>query len=225
MRTVQRLADPRFTYDASVVSVREQVSGDHVDVHVVVQPTGTEQARFKGAWLVGWSELDEADQVWVDDQTPAGATLLADNETWDWETDNVFLGSRAHRSALKKGMHQHYFCGAANPIISEATDVLFATVFLDPDNPPDEVMLQWHTTDWLSRAYWGANLISWGTDGTSGRRHIGPLPPSGEWVRLTVLAQDVGIDATTPIDGMAFTLYGGRATWDYAGVNKASIYQ
>jgi hypothetical protein len=225
VRRCQRLVDPRFTYDASVVCVREQVSADHVDVQVVVQPTGTEQARFKGAWLVGWSELDEADQVWVDDQTPAGATLLADNETWDWETDNVFSGSRAHRSALKAGMHQHYFYRAATPLVSEATDILFATVFLDPDNPPDEVMLQWHTTDWLSRAYWGANLINWGTDGTSQRRHIGPLPPSGEWVRLTVLAQDVGIDATTPIDGMAFTLHGGHVTWDYAGVNKASIYQ
>jgi hypothetical protein len=222
VRTVQQLIDLRFTDPSTIVAVDERTSTDHVDVHIAIQPGGGLQARFKGAWLVGWSEIDELDEAWVDDQTPPGATLAADNETWDWEPGNVFSGSLAHRSALKAGMHQHYFYGAATPIISEATDKPFATVFLDPDNPPDEVMLQWHTTDWLSRAYWGANLLDWGTDGTSQRRYMGPLPPSGEWVRLSVLAQDVGIDATKPIDGMAFTLYGGRATWDYAGVNKAS---
>lgn len=172
---------------------------------------------------MGWREIDEFDQIWVDDQTPAGATLLADGESWDWEGDNVFSGTLAHRSALKQSIHQHYFPGAPNPMQANYLDTLIAMVFLDPDNPPDEVMLQWHTTDWLSRAYWGANLIDWGTDGTTQRHFMGPLPPSGEWVRLAVLAQAVGINGA--VDGIAFTLYNGRATWDYVGLNKSSLFQ
>ena len=225
VRTVTRLVDTRFTNVASVVTVQEQVSAaqDQVAVQVVVQPTGSQQARFKGAWLVGWRQVDELDQVWVEGQTPAGATLFGDGDGWDWQGDNTFSGTLAHRSALKQGMHQRYFMGAASPMVAYSLDTLFAMVFLDPDNPPDEVMLQWHTTNWLSRAYWGANLIDLGADGTSQRKFMGPLPPSGEWVRLMVPAQAVGINGT--VDGMAFTLYGGSAIWDYAGVNKSSIVE
>ena len=65
--------------------------------------------------------------------------------------------------------------------------------------------------------------LDWGTDGTNQRRYMGPLPPSGEWVRLVIPSLEVGIGATTPVDGMAFTLYNGRATWDYAGVNRPNL--
>lgn len=165
-----------------------------------------------------WSEIDDFDRVWVDDQTPAGATLVGDGDGWNWQSDNVFKGQRAHSSALAAGTHQHYFVGAMNTMVVNDSNTLFAMVFLDPDNPPDEVMLQWHTTDWLSRAYWGANIIDWGTDGTPQRHFMGPLPPTGEWVRLEVPAQAVGLTGgAVNVDGMAFTLFGGRATWDYAG--------
>ena len=45
---------------------------------------------------------------------------------------------------------------------------------------------------------------------------MGALPPTGQWVRLEVPAAQVGLEGRT-LNGMAFTLYDGRATWDYAG--------
>jgi hypothetical protein len=42
------------------------------------------------------------------------------------------------------------------------------------------------------------------------------LPEAGQWVRLEVPAAQVGLEGRT-LNGMAYTLYGGRATWDYAG--------
>jgi hypothetical protein len=45
---------------------------------------------------------------------------------------------------------------------------------------------------------------------------MGPLPAAGQWVQLRVPASAVGLEGST-ISGMAFTLYGGRATWDAAG--------
>ncbi len=77
-------------------------------------------------------------------------------------------------------------------------------------------MLQWNDGSWEHRAYWGANQIGWGADGTSGRRYMGALPATGQWVRLAVPAAQVGLEGHT-VNGMAFTLYNGRATWDLAG--------
>ena len=86
-----------------------------------------------------------------------------------------------------------------------------------PANPPTEVMLQWHDgASWEHRAYWGANTIGWGVDGTASRRYMGTLPAAGQWVRLAVPASQVGLGGKS-VSGMAFTLYDGRATWDYAG--------
>jgi hypothetical protein len=50
---------------------------------------------------------------------------------------------------------------------------------------------------------------------------MGVLPATGQWVRLSVPAVQVGLEGST-IDGMAYTLYGGRATWDYAGKSGSS---
>ncbi len=69
------------------------------------------------------------------------------------------------------------------------------------------------------RAYWGANIIDWGTDGTASRRYMGPLPVAGQWVRLEVPAEAVGLAGIT-VDGMAFTLYDGQATWDFGGKSQ-----
>ncbi len=93
-------------------------------------------------------------------------------------------------------------------------DTLITYVYLDPANPPSELMLQWNDGSWEHRAYWGANIIDLGIDGTASRRYMGTLPPTGQWVRLAVPAAQVGLEGRT-LNGMAFTLYGGRATWDY----------
>ena len=186
-----------------------------------INAAGQTGNRFKQSVLWEWSEVDNFDLPWVDDQTPPGAVLAGTGEAWNWINDNVFFGPYAHRSALASGIHQHFFTGATAPMTVSRLDTLFAMVFLDPDNPPGEVMLQWHMpTGWV-RAYWGDNLIGWGTNGTPDRLPMGPLPPTGEWIRLEIPAQSLGINNTVNVDGMAFTLYGGRATWDYAGRNNA----
>src|SRR5439155_4216437 len=83
---------------------------------------------------------------------------------------------------------------------------------------PKEIMLQWHSSGWLHRAYWGDNLIAWGADNTGERKKVGPLPPTGKWVRLEVPAEQVGLKAGAVINGLAFTLHGGSAHWDKAGI-------
>jgi hypothetical protein len=157
--------------------------------------------------------------VWVDDRLPTGAIPGSDGgDSWSWIGNNPppNSGSLANQSALSIGQHQHFFTGATATLPILPGDVLYAYVNLDPANPPSEIMLQWNDGTWEHRAYWGSNQIGYGTDGTGSRRYMGPLPPAGQWVRLNVPASQVSLEHRT-LNGMAFTLYGGRATWDTAG--------
>ena len=120
-----------------------------------------------------------ADVVWIDDSIPAGAIADGD-EAWTWVASNPtpFSGTKAHRSPLRSGEHQHYFYNATTTLSVGVGDSLFAYVYLDPVTPPSEVMLQWYDGTSWNRAYWGANQIAWGTNGTASLRFIGALPPT-----------------------------------------------
>src|SRR6185369_6043709 len=111
---------------------------------------------------------------------------------------------------------QVVFTEASQGLVVGEGDKLFAYVHIDPANPPKEIMLQWHTSNWLHRAYWGQNLIEFGRDGSTERLNLGPLPEAGKWVRLEVPAGKVGLKANTAITGWAFTQYGGTVYWDRA---------
>jgi hypothetical protein len=83
-------------------------------------------------------------------------------------------------------------------------------------------MLQWKDViGWEHRAYWGQNRINLGVDSTASRRYWGQLPKAGTWQRLEVPADLVGL-AGSRINGMKFTLDGGRATFDLTGKRIAN---
>jgi hypothetical protein len=172
------------------------------------------------------STVPVSNTAWVDDSLPVGAAGYADGgDSWNWVTSNPapFSGTRAHQSALATGLHDHFFNFATATLSINSGDTLFAYVYLDPANPPSEVMLGWKSAsgNWEHRAYWGANQIPWGTDGTASQRFMGPLPSAGQWVKLEVPASQVGLEGTT-LEGMYFMLFDGRATWDYAGKSSPS---
>ena len=76
-----------------------------------------------------------------------------------------------------------------------AGDTLFVWVYLDPANPPKEIMLMWNDgSSWEHRAYWGADSITYGTTGSAGRFYAGALPATGQWVKLSVPAKSVGVE-------------------------------
>src|SRR5207253_6858487 len=167
---------------------------------------------------------NSTDVVWVDDAVPAGALPASDGgDAWNWISSNPtpYSGTQAHQSVLAGGEHQHYFYNATATLAVAVGDSLFSYVYLDPANPPSEVMLQWNDGSWEHRAYWGANLIGWGNDRTVSRHAMGALPAVGQWVRLEVAASVVGLEGHV-LNGMAFTLADGRATWDYAGKSSSA---
>ncbi|HTL67392.1 MAG TPA: S8 family serine peptidase [Lacunisphaera sp.] len=164
------------------------------------------------------------DVIWVEDALPAGAWgSTAGGDVWNWITASPapYSGTKAHQSAIVAGYHDHTFHSASATMTVAAGDTLILYVYVDPANPPQEIMVSWFAGNWEHRAYWGANLISYGNNGTASRWSMGALPATGQWVRLEVPASAVGLEGAT-INSMSFSLYDGRVTWDAAGRSTTS---
>ena len=167
--------------------------------------------------------------AWIDDDLPPGAQPSASGSggSWRWiaaEEQPVTCGSKATRRT-SEGLGQHFFTGAREPLIIGETDKLFAYVYLDPENPPKQIMLQFNDGSWEHRAYWGEDRIAWGKNNSPSRRRIGDLPPVGQWVRLEVEPAQVGLKPGTKLNGWAFTQFDGTVLWDKAGLITNSIEQ
>ena len=168
---------------------------------------------------------------WVDGALPKGATKHKEGgDDWHWikaSSRSPELAARSatlqHQSVIGSAIHEHGFDHAETSLFVEEGDVLFAYVFLDPKNPPKTIMLEWSDgRTWDHRAYWGPNLIPYGTANTTQQRSMGPLPPTGKWVRLDVPASAVGLEGQE-VKGLIFRLHSGRVTWDAAGkMSKAA---
>jgi tetratricopeptide (TPR) repeat protein len=166
-----------------------------------------------------WSALPPAEYYWIDDAAPAGANLQG-HSPWEWVSGPehpVFRGKKSVRRQAK-GLSQHFFDGAAPGLKIDQGARLFAYVYLDPKDPPRAVMLQFKGPDWDHRAFWGEDVLPYGTAGKEDHVSMGPLPRTGEWVRLEVEAAKVGLSAGAEISGWAFSQHGGTCYWDAAGI-------
>lgn len=211
---VARLTSPPYTY---TWNSRTVANGSHSITVDARNPAGNGATRT--AIISVNNSGSTGAVIWMDGNVPAGAwTSASGGDAWTWVTANPapFAGTRVHQSAIAAGVHDHSFQGATTPFAIYTGDTIFAYVYLDPANVPAEIMLSFNDGTWEHRAYWGANVITYGQDGTNSRRYLGALPAAGQWVKLEVPARLVGLDGRS-INGVSFTLVGGRATWDIVG--------
>jgi mono/diheme cytochrome c family protein len=176
------------------------------------------------AWETDLSRRLESDEpaeyVWVDAEV-AGDPAKDDDEP-ETPTPEPLLGeSSVHVTTEEEAIVQHIPRGMARPMVVGEGDMLFAHVWIDPENPPSAVMVQWNDGSWEHRAFWGEDTIEYGDIGEDGPAHkpMGPLPTAGEWVRLEVAPADVGLEPDKAVRQMSFTQFGGSAYWDKAGVD------
>lgn len=214
-------AEPyRFTWDST-----ETTDGPHTLGAVAIDGAGNVGYSALVNVVVSNSTQQGVNVIWMDDSVPAGATTSENaGDSWTWTNNNPtpISGTMAHESCVTAGLHYHYFYDATDSLTINPGDVLFTYIYLDPANMPSQVMLEWcDGNSWSHTAYWGANLIASGVDGTASQYFVGPLPPAGQWVRLEVPASAVRLEGTV-VTGMYFTLYDGRATWDFTGRRSAS---
>lgn len=162
--------------------------------------------------------------IWVDDDFPPGANsqVNADNHPHSWITpgdgNQVFFGKKAlQRSGM--GVAQDYFSTCDKPLLVCEGDKLFAHVFITAENPTRAIMLQFHTSSWQHRAFWGdGDVVPFGAPGTPQKLDMGPLPAAGKWARLEIEAAKLGLVPGMEITGMAFTICDGEVFFDKTGL-------
>jgi len=161
-------------------------------------------------------------RLFVDDELPAGAIMQTSGgvDDWGWQEHDPASGLSSWRVvAAADAVEQVFFTGASYPLDVQDEDTLFVDLRLDPEDPPRQVMLQFHSEEgWEHRAFWGDDVITWGTLDTGSRRRLGDLPATGEWVRLSIPAAEVALAAPIEVDGWAFSQVGGTVHWDRAGI-------
>jgi hypothetical protein len=147
---------------------------------------------------------------WIAGALPAGATAIGD---WEWSHFPAFEAVPSHASPREEGRSLHYFIRADDSLPLAAGDNLIQYVYLDPDAPPEQIMLRAFLDGrHEGRAlYWGGDedLIRAGDDGAE---PAGDLPEPGRWVRLKIPIEELGIESAW-IDGLVFGHYDGRVYW------------
>ncbi|MFT5123499.1 MAG: hypothetical protein ACI97B_002134, partial [Verrucomicrobiales bacterium] len=165
----------------------------------------------------------DMERVWIDDAIPPGTQALGNGggaQAFEFVSapHPVFSGKNSSmRKSTGRGQHLVHSAQSGMPLGENAR--LFCYVYLDPVDPPKQIMLQWHDGGgWEHRAVWGGDHIPWGTAGTISRHNMGALPEFGKWIRLEVEAAKVGLRANSMLNGWAFTQFDGTVYWDKAGI-------
>ena len=166
--------------------------------------------------------VQTSEVVWFEDGFPAGvkAETAGGPATFvTTETGPVFSGT----SALKRtatGVAQDFFAGGASYDIPP-NGKLSAYCYVDPADPPKSVMIQFHVGGWNHRAVWGdEGAIPFGKVRTPERIVVGALPKPGEWVKLEVTAERLGLKPGMKVTGYAFTQFGGTVSWDHLSISS-----
>ncbi len=166
--------------------------------------------------------LQTSEVVWFDEAFPAGAKVQASGEPTriiEAAQGPVFSGTRALRRKAV-GVAQDFYSGGP-ALAVPANGRLSVQCHIDPQDPPKAVMLQFHVGGWNHRAVWGEEgAIPFGKVRTPERVMMGPLPKAGEWVKLEVPIEKIGLKPGMKVDGYAFTQFGGTVTWDRMAMNS-----
>jgi hypothetical protein len=166
--------------------------------------------------------------IWIDDTLDTGGKADGD---WSFR---VVPGVAAHsgdvyRRQTSSGLIQHYTVDTDKKSITvQPGDTLYAWVYLDPASPPNAVMLQCNTKgDWDHRAVWGDDSIAYGRTptNTNSYQRRGDLPPLGQWTKLAVPFETLGLPAGSVITGIAFSQFGGTVLWDDCGAERDQAQQ
>lgn len=157
-------------------------------------------------------EYRDRAETFIGGALPQGATAIG---TWTWDSERSFRAAPGHTQPRGDGPQLHYFIHATQPLTVSADDDIIQYVYLDPQNPPSEIYLQFYVGDGDGehRAYWGADRVqTGGKAGTSSLYPMGALPDKGNWVRLRIPADKLGL-VGQPINGVLYGAYGGQTWW------------
>jgi flagellar hook assembly protein FlgD len=152
---------------------------------------------------------------------PSGANAVGN---WVWDPVHPYGAMQSHTQTASDGPQLHYFIHAPAPLRLTQDSNIVQYVYLDPQNPPREIYLQFYTGDGDGehRVYWGDDIVqTGGSRGTPSLYPMGALPSAGGWARLRVPADKMGLAGSMSgvpsglrtINGILYGAFGGQTWW------------
>ena len=146
---------------------------------------------------------------WLTGELPAEA---AAEGNWVWEPQSTPEGLAAHSHPPAKGVARHGLT-FAKPLAVPRNGLLRQQVWLDPQNPPKGIALQFKTQMGKEvGVYWEGEEEVFTPEGYEEMWYQGLLPELGQWATLEILAEDMGLE-DDQVTGLAFVTFDGRALW------------
>jgi RHS repeat-associated protein len=143
------------------------------------------------------------DQVWIDDDAPAGAVTIPANP---WDATQKASGSTSWK-LLKSGESYMGFTGLTQPL-SWGENVVFY-MLASECMPPTKILAQFITSDGVQ------HTAAWGQASPT-EVLMGPMPAPGAWTRMTIAGSALGLEAKT-ITSAHFYAYNGVVWFDRLG--------
>ena len=168
----------------------------------------------------------ELREIWFDDQPLPGAELQVSGgpalKLVKKDEGPVFSGETAIQRKSNNQISQDIFFYRGDKFFRVPDGgKFFIYCHLDPEDTPESIMVQFHTTGWNNRAVWGKQeKIGFGRPNTTEKVFMGDLPETDKWVRLEMNAAKLGLKTGTKVTGFAFTQFGGTMGWDQFGVES-----
>ena len=122
--------------DKKIAAIRQTITA------AVVKAT----AAYDGKADANQGEVvQRGDFVWIDDAVPRRSPQ--GDGAWEFvaRPDHPVASGQSALRIAAQGLKQRFFDNAGRKLKVGEGDTLFAHVFIDPLNPPKEIMLQWHT--------------------------------------------------------------------------------
>ncbi|HRV82422.1 MAG TPA: DUF1549 domain-containing protein, partial [Planctomycetota bacterium] len=166
------------------------------------------------SFQAGRSLPQSQDSIWVGESIPEAQIVDG-----DWSSEP--LGERRRGGA---GYQQIYFTGAKRPFVVLEGDCWFVDVWVDPESPAREILIQFHVQagNWEHRAYLGEDLHGLGRAGTGSRRALGSMPAAGAWHRIEIQPELVDLPPGSQVDGFALGQVDGFVRWGNAGLTTTN---
>ncbi len=167
--------------------------------------------------------VQTSEVVWFDDGFPAGVKVEvagAPTSIITKEQGPVFSGTTALKRTAIDVAQDYFVSGASFDIPPNGKISTYC--YIDPASPPKAIMVQYHVEGWNHRAVWGEEgAIPFGKVRTPEKVQMGGLPKAGEWVKLEVATEKLGLKPGMKVTGYAFTQFGGTVHWDRMSINSS----
>lgn len=107
------------------------------------------------------------------------------------------------------------------PVLLHATQMITQQVWLDPQDPPQGIALQFlHQDGDEAGVYWEGEEEVFNPAEQEDLWYYGLLPELDQWVTLEILAEDLDLQEAQ-VSGARFVTFGGRALWGKTALKEA----